>query len=348
MLKILKCEVKKVKDNLTCSPLLRKSLSEKWLEREIFVQKRRMEMHNLFWILLDKNKCVRLEKWFNIIHESLSQQVLKKIVKKLKEKEGPVQIYSFLPEIEVLAYYALVKLKYPYIKDITYEPKISHGRSDVKILFKSNDEVYMEVSTLFESEKEHCYEEIINKIWEKIESIDNNPYLISFHIDITFEKEDIESFILFIENKIKSYRGKLPSENLKFGEKGYIKFISRVNNGHVLSMSSPLIIISNTEERIKRKIRDEAKQLPQNKLGVINLCLFNPLIRCDEVKNAFLGTEVYNVHNKTTCRKTNGVDKKCKNVNVLIIFRNFEYECRQKIKNSKAFKTIPKYIYEIL
>lgn len=95
-------------------------------------------------------------------------------------------------------------------------------------------------------------------------------------------------------------------------------------------------------------IKEEVKQFPQNKLGVINLCLFNPLIRCDEVKNAFLGTEVYNVHNKTTCRKANGVDKKCKNVNVLIIFRNFEYERRQKIINPEASKNIPQYIYQIL
>ena len=113
-------------------------------------------------------------------------------------------------------------------------------------------------------------------------------------------------------------------------------------------MGSPLIIISNTEERIKRKIKKEGEQLPQDKWGVINLCLFNPLIRFDEVKNAFLGTEVYDIDTNTTNRKMNGVDKVCKNVNVLIIFRHFEYECRQKIENSKASKPIPKHIYEIL
>lgn len=106
----------------------------------------RTKKHTIFWLLLDSTKSGKLEAWLSILKSSLPDTKFARIINSLKERKGENEFNSFLPEVEVLAYYASEKdkeIKVDYQPNIPGKPKVG----DIKLSFDGN-EVYLEVMIL--------------------------------------------------------------------------------------------------------------------------------------------------------------------------------------------------------
>ena len=131
-------EIDRVRSNLEAMPLTTEALSKEWITTNILSMEERTTKHSIFWLLYYDDRSKKLEKWLTILKDLLPQGKFTKIVNSLKEKRGENEFKSFLPEIEVLAYYGTKKDSGVRVE---YEPNIPEKGNvgDIKLSLGNNE-----------------------------------------------------------------------------------------------------------------------------------------------------------------------------------------------------------------
>ncbi|MCW4046401.1 MAG: hypothetical protein NWE99_02410, partial [Candidatus Bathyarchaeota archaeon] len=182
-------EIEIAKKRLETTPTISESFGKEWINSNLLNKEERAKKHVMFWMFLDEVKFKKLEEWLLTLRRTLPDTKFVKIVNMLKEKRGENEFYSFIPEIEVLSFY---KQKENDTFKVEFEPAIP-GKTkvgDVKLAFDTV-QVFLEVTRLFSSEEEEKFNKIIEAIREKIDEIDDNPFVITFGITETFSEADM-------------------------------------------------------------------------------------------------------------------------------------------------------------
>lgn len=338
-------EKEKVESFLEAQSLLVSFLGQDWVKNTLLSEKERQKVHFLFWLLLDSDKSQILENWLKNIKSSLVPTKFAGLINTLKKRGGKTEFYSLLSEIEVLSYYVSKNLR------IEYEP----SQGDIKLII-DDCAVFIEIARLFSSEEQTKLETLQNKIWGRLDELDNKKYVISFSISQVFSQSDIEPFVRFVEKKLNEEFNEFPTQDFIYsGGKARFKIlgITKRNKGYVGSYLSPVIEISSAR-RLKAKIIDEAKQLPKGKFNVVVYNISDPFTHFDSIEDAFFGQSLAIIDLKTNevrpARKENGVIHKeeGKRLNALIAFRHFQYDNRKKYKNPIAEFQLPNEILKEL
>lgn len=269
-------EIDRVREYLEAMPITSEALGKEWITANILNIEERTKKHSLFWLLWYSDRTSKLESWLTVLKASLPDTKFKKIVNSLKEKAGEYEFGSFIPEIEVLAYYASKK---DDGVSVEYEPSIPNKDNvgDIKLSFGGND-VYLEVTKLFSSEKEKRIDDTLHLLGSKIDEIANNPFYVQIGIEETFAENDVTPFVEMVQSQIDKYkdREEIPSKKglqFTYDSKGSFNFVMRAPDGKKGGFGGILQagIVIKTAGRLKGKIKDEVEQLPENQLNVIVL-----------------------------------------------------------------------------
>ena len=338
-------EIEIVRKRLETDSIFSKFFGEEWIKENFLNQEERSKKHMMFWVVLEEIKYQKMEDWLSTLKRTLPETKFVKIVNTLKEKRGKNKFYSFIPEIEVLAYY--LKQENDNFK-VEFEPKIP-GKTkvgDIKLMFDSN-QIFLEITRLFASEKEERINAIMETIHKKIDEIEDNPFLISFKIEERFVETDIGPFVSFVKQKIPELRGELEKSTAKsikmiFENRAWFMVHKEIGKkGHVSGAMSPVMMLE-TGGRLKHKILDKIEQLPDNHLNVIVLDISHHFAHFEDITDAFGGQEGLKIDVKTMeatpFRHANGVVQvdDGRKVSVIIGFKGFDYEHRKKYVNLSA------------
>lgn len=345
MLKMIKDEeIEQVKSNLHFLPTLVESFGSFWINITLLTKTRRKEKHVLFWLLLDLAKSQKLENWLKTLKSSLISTKFQGIVNSLKRKSRRIEFYSLLSEIEVLAYYMEKRDRY---LDIEYEPR--HG--DIKITI-DGCEVFLEIAKLFSSKDQQKINTLENLVWEKLDNLENNVYILSFGISAEFSESDVDLFVKFARKKIAEKIREFPSEKFVFNNgKAWIKIdkVSPRNRGYVGRFLTGVMKIESAR-RLKNKILDEVKQLPEDHLSIVVYNISAIFTRFDHIEDAFFGQPALRINRRTLktkpIRHPNGVihTEEGKRVSAIISFKDFEYENHKTYVNPFANISLPQEI----
>ena len=185
MLKMLRDEeIEQVKANLSSVPPLIDALGSDWINKALLTRTERKKVHVLFWLLLNPMKSQKLNYWLQILKSSLSSTNFQGLINDLKKKSANLEFYSLLSEIEVLSFYMAKRNNF---HSVEYEP--THG--DIKITVDGY-EVFLEVARLFSSEDQERTDKLENEVWEKLDELENNKYVLSFSISRRFSEPDVD------------------------------------------------------------------------------------------------------------------------------------------------------------
>lgn len=336
-------EIEQVKSNLSECKTLVDAIDHDWINNQILQKMERVKVHNLFWLLLNKDRSQKLDSWLAVLKTALLQTKFQGLINKMKRKTGKIEFYSLLSEIEVVSYYA----KKDYI--IEYEPP--HG--DLKLVLNGS-EVFLEIASLFSSQEEERISSLVNLVWNKLDNLNSNKYVISFRISPEFLESDVDSFIKFVSNIVTQEFEKFPSEKFTFnGGKASITilFISPRERGYVGGSLMGVMRI-NSARRLKDKILDEISQLPKNQLNIVVYNITHLATEFDDIEDAFYGQSALRIYKETMktepIRKPNGVihEKEGEQVSVIIAYKDFNYENRRIYPNPKAKIPITQEIVE--
>ena len=194
MLKMLRDEeIEQVKANLSSVPPLIDALGSDWINKALLTRTERKKVHVLFWLLLNPMKSQKLNYWLQILKSSLSSTNFQGLINDLKKKSANLEFYSLLSEIEVLPFYMAKRNNF---HSVEYEP--THG--DIKITVDGY-EVFLEVARLFSSEDQERTDKLENEVWEKLDELENNKYVLSFSISRRFSEPDVDPFIEFVRER---------------------------------------------------------------------------------------------------------------------------------------------------
>jgi len=330
---ILDEEKEQVRTILEACSYLVEFLGSDWIKRRLLGENKRSEVHYLFWLLLDLEKSQKLENWLRNLKASLISTKFQGLVNDLKKKGNRAEFYSLLSEIEVLSYYSGEGF------EVEYEPP--HG--DIMVVI-DNHEIFIEIARLFSSKDRQRIDAPTNVVWEKLDELNNEIYVLSFSISRNFSESDVESFTNFVGEKLEEEFEKLPSEDFIF-DRGKAKFqiigATKRKKGYVGTSMTPVMEIPSAR-RLKGKILDEVKQLPKNTLNVVVYNISHIPTHFDDIEDAFLGQSVAVINRRTMkarwARKENGVIHKeeGKQVSMLIAYEDFRYEKRRKYANPNA------------
>lgn len=340
-------EIDRVREYLEAMPITSEALGKEWITVNILNIEERTKKHSLFWLLWYSDRTSKLESWLTVLKASLPDTKFKKIVNSLKEKAGEYEFGSFIPEIEVLAYYASKK---DDGVSVEYEPSIPNKDNvgDIKLSFGGND-VYLEVTKLFSSEKEKRIDDLLHLLGSKINQIADNPFYVTIQIEENFTENDVTPFVELVQSQINKYKHvqEIPAERMPqfdYDSKGSFSFVMRVpsgKKGQTGGFTTPAMILK-TAGRLKGKIKDEIEQLPENQLNVIVLDISYHFAHFDDIEDAFAGQEGvrFNVETgeATPYRNANGIIHidEGRQVGLIIGFKGFDYENRRKYVNLSA------------
>lgn len=331
-------EKEQVRTTLEACPYLVEFLGPDWTKNRLLGEKARFEVHYVFWLLVNLERSQKLENWLRTLKASLISTKFQGLVNDLKKKANRAEFYSLLSEIEVLSYYSKEGF------EVEYEPP--HG--DIKMTI-DNHEIFIEIARLFGSEEEQRIEALTNMVWEKLDALDNEKYVLSFNISTGFSISDVEAFTEFVGRKMEEQFGELPSEDFIFDRdkaKFRILSVSKREKGYVGSSMTPFMEIPSAK-RLKGKILDEVKQLPQHTLNVIIYNISHIPTHFDDIEDAFLGQSVAVIDKRTMkarlARRENGVVhvEGGREVSALIAYEEYEYERRKKYANPYANRRLP-------
>ena len=200
-------EVALVKSNLNRCKELLSFLGSTWVEKELLQVKERSKAHPLFWMLLDEVKSRKLKSWLEVLSKALSKTKFSGLLNKLRKSVEGIVFYSLLSEIEVVSFYARTQ-------QIEYEPPCG----DLKLSFDGK-EVFIEIARLFSSYEEEKIQSLSQLIWNNLEDLSENKYVLSFSVSPEFSESDIEPFLKFSREKtirkFTSFPSKLPYEGDK-------------------------------------------------------------------------------------------------------------------------------------
>jgi hypothetical protein len=340
-------EIDRVREYLEAMPITSEALGEEWITANILNIEERAKKHSLFWLLWYSDRASKLESWLTVLKASLPITKFKKIVNSLREKAGEYEFGSFIPEIEVLAYYASKKDDGVSVEN---EPSIPNKNNvgDIKLSFGGND-VYLEVTKLFSSEKEKRIDDLLHLLGSRINEIVDNPFYISIRIEESFTENDVAPFVELVRSQIDNYKHiqEIPAERMPqfdYNSKGWFSFVMRApsgKKGQTGGFFTPVTIIE-TARRLKGKIKDETEQLPDNQLNVVVLDISHHFAHFDDIEDAFAGQEGVRINvetgEATVYRNANGIIHidEGRQVGLIIGFKGFDYENRRKYVNRSA------------
>jgi hypothetical protein len=186
-------------------------------------------------------------------------------------------------------------------------------------------------------------------VWNKLDNISENKYVLSFRISPEFVATDVEPFVKHVRDAIAKKPTSFPSEEFPFeGDRASVTIVaeSAKDKGHVGgSLISSKV---ETAARLKKKILNEASQLPEEGLNVV---VYNiGLIGADfeDAETAFFGElqgRMYvNMQSREILRPTQWVrlengaihEEGGKKISALIVFKDFRYESRKLFPNPLA------------
>jgi hypothetical protein len=231
---------------------------------------------------------------------------------------------------------------------VEYEPP----RGDLK-LWLNEHEIYFEVAKLFSSKEEKRIMDLTQVVRCKIDDIMENKYVLSFRISIDFLASDVDPFVKHVSNIIANKYTTFPTERFPYrGEIASVTVLAESvrEKGYV---GGSLFSIGNidTAGRLKKKILDEANQLPDEGLNVVvyNIGLIGADF--DDAEEAFLGQVVCKILiNKRTgetqaqwVRLENGAihEGSGKKISALVAYKDFRYESRRLFENPLANHQVP-------
>jgi len=347
MMEIRKEEYDTVDRHLTLYPSISKYYDNEKILKQIFSTKMRYKQHPLFWHLLDYKNAEKLSKNLHILNQKCNK--FKRILKKLYQTDM-FNFKSTITEIDVLSYF-FKKASKDFI--IEYEPQIK-GKSelpDAKIITDGN-EFYLEIFTIFEDARIQNLGDIHQDIRMKVDSIENNPLLISYALEEGFKRENIDEFVAFIKSLIGTSNSIKHEDTFSFEKDGgviaNVTFYAYegIEKGFVSFMHSPILKMKDAS-RIKNKILDELEQLPSNEKNIVVVNLSN--IHGDnflDVEDAFLG-KLFVIVDKDTlqgkeARKPNGIihHSKGRDCSLIIAYNNHDFSTRRYYHNLSASKII--------
>ncbi len=352
-------EIDNARKNLEAMPITAQALGKEWITANILNIEERTKKHSLFWLLWYSDRASKLESWLTMLKASLPDTKFKKIVNSLKEKAGENEFGSFIPEIEVLAYYASKK---DDGVSVEYEPSIPNKNNvgDIKLSFGGN-EVYLEVTKLFSSEKEKKIDDLLHLLGSKIDEIVDNPFYISIGIEESFAESDITPFVELVRSHIDKYKHiqEIPAERIPkfdYNSKGFFMILMRAptgKKGHAGGFFTPAMELT-TAGRLKGKIKDETEQLPDNQLNLVVLDISHHFAHFDDIEDAFAGQEGVRINletgEATLYRNANGIIHidEGRQVGLIIGFKGFDYEHRKKYVNLSAIVPFNEEILSVL
>jgi hypothetical protein len=333
-------EIARVKLNLDRCKNLRSFLSPYWIEKELLQQKERAKAHSLFWLLLDNDKSTRFQGWLEVLSRTLLSTKFSGVINRLRNSQGRIELCSLLSEIEVVSFYAAKG------ETLEYEPP----KGDLKLVFNGS-EVFIEIARLFSSQEEERISSLSGLIWSALDNLDENKYMLSFRISPEFSNSDVGPFIEQVRRTITQRFTVFPSEELPFeGNKASVTILCPSNRGRGYVAGNLFgVLLLDTAGRLKKKILDEAYQLPKGKLNIVVYDITNVGTDFDDIEDAFLGQAALRVcvdkQTRSTwtqpVRKGNGVihGEAGEQISALIAFKDFDYEHRRIYLNPKP-KTI--------
>ncbi|MEM3551860.1 MAG: hypothetical protein QXV01_12315 [Candidatus Bathyarchaeia archaeon] len=325
-------EFERVKLNLNVCKVVTDSLGFDWIGRNLLQKIERDKVHALFWLFLDRDRCKKLDAWLEILKNNLPQTKFRGLINKIKNRSKEIEFYSLLSEIEVISYY--VNKGY----DLVYEPK----QGDLKLIL-DNMEIFFEIARLFPSNEERRIDNLSKLVWSKLNSLDNNMYVIFFEITPAFSETDVESFINFASNVLAQEFEKFPVKFDYNSGKASIVVSSKSEDGKGYVAGNFVGVIEiHTSSRLKNKILEEALQLPQNKPNIIVYNLTHYFASFSDIEDAFYGQLAVKIYRETMkvepFRINNGVihQKEGERISAVIAYKDFDYENRRKYSNPIA------------
>jgi hypothetical protein len=328
-------EVALVKSNLNQCKKLYAFLGSTWIEKELLQAKERQKAHPLFWMLLDDVKCGKLQSWLEALNSALLKTKFSGLLNKLRKSVEGVAFHSFLSEIEVVSFYARTQ-------EIQYEPPCGDLSFSVE-----GKEVFIEIARLFSSREEERIQSLSQLVWNKLEGLSENKYVLSFRISPEFLESDIEPFLGFSKEKTTQRLTSFPTELPYEGDKAALTILcpSKKDQGWVAGNLIGVMMMD-TAGRLKKKMLDEVDQLPKDRLNVIVYNITHVGVHLDDVEDAFLGQTALRIyvdkrtHNTWTepIRKENGAihGKNGGQISAVIAYKDFNYENRRIYLNPIA------------
>lgn len=336
-------EIKAVRASLESTPLIKEALGNDWIDNNLLNVEERTIKHSLFWLFLDAAKIQKMENWLTIARSCIPDSKFNKIINSIKERRSEKDFFSLVSELEVLAYYGSNGIA------VEYEPNIPEKENigDIKLTVDST-EIYIEITRLFESRVEERVNSLVHSVTKRIDAIPNNPFIITLVIDNEFCPADLEPFIELVNDEIAKNRDILePMEGkpyiVEFGSKATIFFHKKISHrkGYVGGSILPVTEIKSAS-RLKNKILDKPRQLPDAKLNIVAIDISQHFTDFEDVENAFIGQLGYVINRQTSegriIRNSNGVIHTAdgRKVGLTIAFKGFNYEQRRKYVNLLA------------
>jgi len=300
---VLQEEVDSGKKNIQIFNNLNEFFGKDWLEAHLTVDKRENK-HQIFWILIEPNLCSKLSNNLSIINEKCDK--FKRIISKLKKDEDYFNFHSLLTEIEVLTYYYRLFDK----SMIEYEPKVENGKKlDIKLTI-GDEKFFIEIFTIFRDEYEQELDKLRLDVQKELNKFDQ-PFLISFGLELEFKETNIDGFLKFFNGLLKNIESINEEDTFDYYENNIkladITFLKHFENkkGYVGIIHGRVIELKN-DIRIKNKVLSKINQLPNGEKNIVIVNLSYILEDFFTVDNAFLGQYYVSVDKKTL----KGTDKR--------------------------------------
>lgn len=340
---VLPEEIESIKKNLQIFNNLNDFFGRDWLETHFTIDKRENK-HQIFWILVNPKLCSKLSNNLSIIHSNCDK--FKRIINKLKKDDNYFNFHSLLTEIEVLAYHYRIFDK----STIEYEPEVENGKKvDIKLTSK-DDEYFIEIFTIFRDEYEQELDSLRLQVKKELDKFDQ-PFLLTFGIELEFKEKDIDGFLNFFNGLLKNVESINEGDSFEYYECSkkladvtFLKLLEK-KKGCVGVIHSPVIELKN-DIRIKNKVLSKLNQLPDGEKNVVIVNLSYILGDFFTVDNAFLGQYYVSIDKKTLegtdKRHHNGIihHKDGNELSMLIAYKSNNYDDRSVYHNLSAKNVI--------
>lgn len=220
------------------------------------------------------------------------------------------------------------------------------------MFFEDGIKVYIEITRLFSQETVREYDEIIDEIYKRLEDLPNNTYVISFYLNDSFGKEDVEEFVEYIEKMIlRRPHGSHLKYEFKRDNVVKARFTlakSKRKQGYVAVMTHPILTLK-SDIRIKNKMLCKLCQLSESDYNVLVVNLSSIIDRRYNFLNAYIGELVVRIypseHEKIEyIRRRNGVihDPRARKLSGVITYIDFMFEKHDIYCNPYSGKPLTK------
>lgn len=340
-------EYKKVRQGLDIFPNL-KNYIEKGLLDSFFTTLERAQQHPLFWFLLKNGNAEKLS--FNLIILEKKCEKFQTILNKIHERD-PVQFDSNMTEVDVASFY-YSRSSPTYI--VEFEPAIPEKGTKVDLKITINKVKYfIEIFTIFPDQNIQRIDKIHDEIRKKINSLNDNPFVVCYSIYEGFSKEDIDFFIEQVRTIIRENTKKcakpqdIVDERIIYKESQEIAQVTlirgKTGKGCVGYMLSPFQKVEDAG-RIKEKVLTKISQLPESGRNIVIVNLSKIHGDFYDVDDAFLGQQTVYV-DKVTLKGVNGRHgngiihhSKGEHISMIIAYTQDDYSKRRFFINDATAK----------